>query len=525
MAGSKPLNPDSCLLSPEIMGRGKTNSVWILTLWVWFACSGIAVFPQQSRTILIDNADITEFDNTGENPRSRLLGNVRFSHEGVFMSCDSAHFYPDLNTLDAFSKVHIWRGDTLDLYGDFLKYKGNVRMAEVRRNVVLDDKENHLTTDYIDYDLKNDVAYYFNKGKIVNGENTLISELGYYYPKEKMFFFKDSVIITNPDYLMYSDTLKYHTVSKIAWFLGPSDIRSEENYIYCENGWYDTEKNISQFNRNAYLRNKDKILKGDSIYYERETGLGQAFINVELIDTSRNLTLSGDFASYEEKTGLALLTDRALMIQVDNGDSLFVHADTLRAIPDTIPDSQILKAYRHVKIYRSDIQGKCDSLVYSEADSVFRFYGEPVLWSEENQLTAEFIQIQTKESQLYKIDMVSSAFIISMEDTIRYNQIKGRDMQGWFRDNQLYLIDVNGNGQTVYYARDKGVIQGVNKAESADLKIYLMDKRIDRINFVTKPDATYYPLEKFPPSESKLEEFRWYGEYRPLNRYDVFRWK
>ena len=486
---------------------------------------GVTITAQETKTIIIDHADITEFDNTLGFQRARLLGNVSFRHEDAYMSCDSAHFFPQQNVLDAYSKVHVWRGDTLDLYGDFLKYKGNIRMAEVRRNVILDDKETHLTTENIDYDLNNDLGYYFNGGKIVNGENTLVSEMGYYYSREKLFFFKDSVVITNPDYIMYSDTLKYNTVSKISYFLGPTDIISDENFIYCENGWYDTQYDISQFNKNAYLQNKEKILKGDSIYYERVSGIGKAFQNVTLIDTSQNLTLMGHYAYYEELSDYAMLTDSPLMIQVDKADSLFIHSDTIKTVSDTIPEKKLIKAYYHVKIFRNDLQGKCDSLVYAEADSIFRFYGEPVLWSDENQITAEFISIETRATGLYKLNMISAAFIISMEDSTRYNQIKGRDMEGWFKENQLYLIDVNGNGQTIYYAKDKGELQGVNSAESANLKIYLKDKKIDRINFITKPDATYYPLDKFPPASSKLEDFRWFGEYRPLNRYDVFRWK
>ena len=507
------------------MERKAYSQLFTLVLFLLYLLQGGNVFGQNTKTIIIDNADITEIDNSGGSKYSRLLGNVKFSHQDVFMSCDSAHFFPDLNMLDAFSNVHIWRGDTLDLYGDFLKYKGDLRIAEVRRNVILDDKETHLTTENIDYDLNKDLGYYFGGGKIVNGENNLVSDMGYYFSREKLFFFKDSVIVTNPEYKMYSDTLKYNTVSKVAFFLGPTDIISEENYIYCENGWYDTDKNISQFNKNAFLQNKEKILKGDSLYYERDNGLGKAFVNVELIDTAQNLTLLGNYAIYEENSDYAMLTDSALMIQVDDGDSLFVHADTLTTVSDTIPEKKLIKAYFHVKIFRSDLQGKCDSLVYAEADSTFRFFGEPVLWSEENQITAEFISIVTNEKGLNKLNMVNSAFIISMEDTSKYNQIKGRDMEGWFKDNQLYLIDVNGNGQTIYYARDKGELQGVNKAESANLKIYLKDKKIDRINFITEPDATYYPLQLFPPSVSRLEDFKWYSEYRPKNRYDVFRWK
>jgi lipopolysaccharide export system protein LptA len=483
------------------------------------------LFAQETRTIMIDNADINEFDLVDGVQRSRLLGNVRFSQKDVLMSCDSAHFYPDLNMFDAFSHVHIWRADTLDLYGDFLKYKGDIRMAEMRKNVVLDDKDTHLTTENINYDLNEDIGYYFDGGKIINGENTLVSRSGYYYTREKLFFFKDSVVVTNPDYTMYCDTLKYNTVSNVAFFLGPTDIISDENYIYCENGWYDTKNNVSQFNKNAFLRNKEKILKGDSIYYDRESGLGKAFQNVELIDTAQNIILTGNYVTYEEKTEYAFLTDSALMIQVDKSDSLFIHADTLKTATDTIPGKKLLKAFNHVKIYRPDLQGKCDSLVYCENDSTFRFFGDPVLWTEENQLTAGLISIETRKQSLYRINMEGGAFIISREDSSRFNQIKGRNMQGWFLNNQLYQMDVNGNGQTIYYAKDKGVIQGVNKAESANLKIYLKDRKIERIRFMVEPDATYYPLDKFPNGASKLENFRWLEQYRPLNKLDVFNWR
>ncbi len=206
-------------------------------------------------------ADYIEFDNELGNNAKRLIGNVRFKHEDVYMTCDSAYYYSEENMVDAYSNVHLWQGDTLDLYGDFLKYRGDIRMANVRNNVVLIDKESRLTTDYIDYNFNTDLAYYIGGGRIVNGDNTLKSIQGNYYSKQKLFFFKDSVVVTNPQYTMYSDTLKYNSVSEIAYFLGPTDIISDSNFIYCENGWYDTKNNISQFNQNAWLESDGKTLQ------------------------------------------------------------------------------------------------------------------------------------------------------------------------------------------------------------------------------------------------------------------------
>jgi lipopolysaccharide export system protein LptA len=498
----------------------KRVKVSVLFLFLLFSIRG---YSQEVKQIEI-NADFIEFDSELGSNAKRLLGNVRFKHEDVYMTCDSAWYFSEQNMVQAYSNVHLWQGDTLDLYGDYLKYSGNTKMANVRRNVLLIDNENQLTTEYIDHDFGNDLAYYLGGGRIVNGNNTLESRQGYYYTKEKLFFFKDSVVVINPDYTMYSDTLKYNTVTEVSYFLGPTDIISEENYIYCENGWYDTRKNISQFNKKAYLENEGKILKGDSIYYERETGLGKAFYNVELIDTSQNLILQGNKAIYLEQTEYAMLTDSALMIQVDETDSLFVHADTLLSIPDTIPDRRILKAYYKVKFFREDIQGKCDSLVYTDIDSVFRFFGEPVLWSDENQLTAQRIEMFTHDQKMDRMEMINTAFIISMEDSTKYNQIKGRNMTGFIRDNQLYRIDVDGNSQTIYYARDGEEYIGANKAESSNLKIFFSDNKISKIVFQPNTDGTFYPLKKFGNNVSRLEGFRWLGSSRPMNKKDVFRW-
>jgi len=470
-------------------------------------------------------SDIIEFDaNLGKGAK-RLLGNVVFLHEDIYMTCDSAYYFSEENLVDAYSNVHLWQGDTLDLYGDFLKYEGANKIAKVRKNVLLIDKETRLTTDYIDHNFGKDFAFYMGGGKIINGDNELESEIGYYYTKQKLLFFKDSVKVTNPEYIMYSDTLKYNTQTEISYFLGPTDIISDENYIYCENGWYDTKKDISQFNKNAWLESSGSILKGDSIYYERETGMGKAFVNVEITDSAKEMVLQGNSAIYFEKSEYAMITDSALMIQIDKGDSLFIHADTIVSMADTIPDKKLIKTYRHVKFYREDIQGKCDSLVYSDRDSAFRFYGEPVLWSDENQLTSEFMELYIKNKQLNRIEMINSAFIISKEDSTKFNQIKGRNMTGFIKNNELQHIDVDGNSQSIYYAKEGIKIIGANKTLSSNLIIRFTKNEIDQIIYLTNPNGTYYPIARFPETETRFPNFVWYENYRPLNKSEVFIWK
>jgi hypothetical protein len=239
------------------------------------------------------------------------------------------------------------------------------------------------------------------------------------------------------------------------------------------------------------------------------------------------MILKGNYGLYYSDQETAMVTDNALMIQVDGADTMYVHADTLRSIqnPDMKVQSRILRAYYKVKIYRRDMQVMCDSLVYVEADSVFDFYGDPVIWSDENQLTASQISVYMIGQQLEKMEMYGVAFVASQKDSVCFDQMRGKEMTGYFKENKLDRILVSGNGQTIYYATDQDVIVGANKTVCSDLTIYLKENQISKVVYTSKPDGTYYPLAMFPADESRLSDFKWLEEWRPLKWEDVFKWK
>lgn len=457
----------------------------------------------------------------GKNTR-RLLDDVMFEHGGAKMYCDSAYFYSDRNALDAYSRVYINQGDTVHLYGDYLHYEGNTKMAEIRRNVKLINRETTLTTIELDYNIADGIGYYTKHADIQNQENHIESTIGHYYTKTDMFDFQDSVIVVNPDYTIYSDRMKYHTETKITYFFGPTEIISDSTYIYCESGWYNTATDISQLNRNAMVKNPKQTVKGDSLYYEKKTGFGRAINNVEIIDESQDIILRGNRGIYYENSDYARLTENAEFIQITPDDSLYLHADTLLSDLDTA-GNKIIRAYYSVKIFKSNLQGRCDSMIYSTADSVIRLYTAPVLWSEENQISADYIELHTEKQKAKTMYLYNSSFIISMEDSSKYNQIKGKNMVCHFRNNEIYKIDVSGNGQTIYYPRDEEDLIGVNKAECSELVIFIKEGSINAISFQNKPDAILYPLEKAPAEELILKGFLWIEDQRPLSREDIFK--
>ncbi|MGC8823170.1 MAG: OstA-like protein [Bacteroidales bacterium] len=485
----------------------------------------VFVLPaQENKQIEILNTNVLEYNKKSGIEARKLIGNVQFRHEQAVMYCDSAYFYTDENRVEAFGNVSIHQGDTLHLYGKNFQYDGDSKKVRMRDNVRLVDKQTTLTSDYLDYDITQSVGYYTNGGNIINGNNQLKSEEGYYYTNSKIFFFKGNVEIRNPQYTMYSDTLKYNTLNRTAYFLGPTRIISKNNLIYCENGWYNTRNNTSKFYRNAYLTGEGRYLTGDSLYYDRNKGMGKAYNKVILIDSMRKVILSGNYAYYLERPEYALLTDSAVLTLYNDKDSLFLHADSLilRTLEDSA-NNKLIRAFYRVKFFKPDLQGMADSAVFSTADSTLHLFHTPVLWTGNNQITAEKIELHFANQQLKTIDFINDGFIVAYEGDDRYSQVKGRNIQGFFKNNDLYRLYVIGNGQTIYYAKEKERIIGVNRALCSQINVMVQNRSISRIVFLTQPDAIFYPLSKLPEEEKKLKGFVWYEDKRPYSRADIFR--
>ena len=480
---------------------------------------------EKTKKIEIVHANSLEYNEKINPDVRRFIGDVQFKHNDFNMYCDSAYFHPTSNKMDAFSNIHVVRGDTLHLYGDFLSYDGNTNIGKVRKNVKLKDKEAVLLTDSLDFNTEKNHAHYTEGGKIKNEDKTITSIKGDYYSSEKMAYFKDSVIVESPDYTVKADTLSYNTETETAFFTGPTDIYSDSSYLYCERGWYKTKKNEFLFTKNALYRKGNRILKGDTLYYDEPRGFGQIKQNAEMIDTAKNIILKGHYSEYKENPNSAFLTDSALMIYVDSeNDSLFLHSDTLRSQYDSTESYRIFKAYNKVKFFKSNLQGKCDSLLYSLQDSAIRMFYDPVMWSDTNQITADTIKIFTENNQISKFRLIDKSFMASREDTGKYNQIKGSEMTGYFRDNNLQRVFVDGNSETVYFSRnDNEQIIGVNKGKSSKLLIKLMENKVSQIKMLKNPTGTLYPIKDI--EETKLEGFEWLGIHRPKSKKDIFIWE
>ncbi|MFZ4521566.1 MAG: OstA-like protein [Bacteroidales bacterium] len=486
-----------------------------------------AFSQEQGKTKIQYSGNVWDFNKEVYAFGPRILGNVVMNHDSAFLYCDSAYVNEAENKVIAYGNVRIKLSDTLNLYSDSLRYDGNTKIANAFSNVRLIDNQTTLTTDTLVYNRNTQIAQYDYWGKIVNDKNNLVSHHGYYYTDRKEFFFKDRVILNNPDYNMYSDTLMYNTVTETSYFYGPSHIISKdrEDSIYCENGWYNTRLDVARFRDRARIYHQATFLTGDSMYYERKPGFGQVFRKALMIDTVQNILLMGNYGEMQRKKGFAFMTDSAVGVMVDKKDSLFLHADTLRATFDTAQKIKTVFGFHKVKFFRTDLQGMCDSLTYHGHDSTMTMYQGPVIWSDSNQLSADSICLTMRNGEADSLKMYSSAFIISRDDTGSYNQIKGRNVLAKFRNNELYKIRVIGNAQTIYYAReeDKSLI-GINVAVSSEMLVFLEKNQLKSITYIDNPDAHLLPEKSVPPNERKLKNFKWEEKRRPLKKSDIFIW-
>lgn len=507
--------------------------IFLLTLIISTAALG-----QKPKQIVIVNSDTASVNEILRPGIEKLVGHVILKHDSAYMFCDSAFYNSKQQNFKAFGRVHVQSPtedmlDTVNLWGDSLNYSGRDKVARVRSNVILQKDSLYLYTENLDYNISEDIGNYFDGGRTLNGEDTLVSRLGYYYANEDEIFFKDSVKIFNPKYTMYSDTLKHHTKKKISYILGPTNIISTDttgSFLYCENGWYDHNRDVAQFNKNALMVHGSQTLKGDSLYYDRKRGIGRAYNNVEAIDSTQSALLLGNFGEYHEKTERTIMTNQAQFIQIQDKDSLYLHADTIMSIKDSLitkSDSSyfsIIKAFHKVKIFKSDFQAKCDSLVYTLLDSTIELHKQPVMWSGKYQITAKFIKIFTENQEVNEVKMYENSLIVAKSDTIRFDQVRGENMIAYVDSGKLTRIEVKKDGATIYIAKEKEKLMGVNKITCVDMTIYMANNELDRIKFYQTPDGTLYPPYYLKEEELKFDNFQWNENLRPKSKEDIFIW-
>ena len=545
------------------------------------------ISPQQEdKDSIRYKADVTRMDRSFDPDVIRLIGNVYFIHDSVTMFCDSAHYNETKKYIDAWGNIRIVRDRGSEIMtGACLKYDGNIKLAEIWDNVEAWNNDAKLNTEQLFYNMADEVIYYLVPGRIVHGTDTIVSQQGKYFTIDKFAWFQGNVRVNNDKYEMLTDTLNYDTQSALSEFFGPSTLSRfiEKDTIMCEGGWFQTQDSIAFFYNNVDARSGSYRLTCDSLLYNNQDSTGYARMNVTLVDTARHFSGSGDFVRFRQVPESIMLTDRAMVMYYDSPDTLYLHGDTIRsnmvthniprtrmvqvikevpdslvavvapdslvavAVPDSLiaeavkdvpefreepmPDSiiqvRLLRSYGRVKFYRNDIQGVCDSLVFSFGDSIAKMLGKPILWSDLQQATSDSMRFFFEDGHLSKSELWKNAIIAMQDDTesMYFNQIKGGKITGFFNDSaHLVKLQATIDAKSFYLPKDNNIIIGGNKAGSDTITIFMKNQKADKILFIPKNEGTLLPYKDIKSGQDRLDGFFWYMKQRPRKPSDIFEW-
>lgn len=505
--------------------------------------------------VYLEHSETLSFDERRLPDAQILRGNVCFRHDSALMYCDSAYFYDKQNSLHAFGNVRLIQGDSIEGFGDRLYYDGNSKMARFRKHVkLIHNGETTLTTDSMNYDRANNIAYYFSGGMIEDTINTLTSEWGQYTPDNHQALFSQHVRLVHPKFVLTCDTLCYNTETYQADIVSPTEIIYEhETTILSSNGWYNTNTERSMLLKRSMIIHADGMtLTGDTIYYDKANGYGKVLGNMQSVDSANHMTLYGNKGELWEDDNHGYVTDSAMMVEwSDSAMFLYMHADTLftdqvpyqrcdlieqdsilvdstwqHPAPDTVwidTTYMQIRAYYNVRIYREDVQCVCDSAHYNGRDSIATLCGDPVCWNESNQVSSDTIRVYIKNGEVDYLHGIGNAIAIKQEGSTEFDQLAGKEMMAYVRDGDIYLVDVQGNAETVFYPReDNGSYVGLNKTQSSFVKLFLENRQIHHILFTTSTTGVMIPMDQATDADKYLATFFWAEQERPHKPGDIF---
>ncbi len=485
-------------------------------------CLLFSALATQAQTTDIVGDELNGFKVNGEAVR-QFKGNVSVKQPGKTMYCDLLNSYADSKKIEAFGNVRIVQDDGTVATGDTLYFLETNQLANLRGNVTLNDKGKILTTRALDYHMNSGTAYYYSGAKIVDGKNTLVSQQGEYNRATQILTFKKNVRMSSENYTLDTDTLRYNTQTKISYFSGPTKIVTADGTLFSNKGSYDTNTEVATFEGRSTVNTPDYLLISDYSNYDKQKDQGFAQGNVVMFSKKDSITILGAEAIYSKSKGYTKMYGNVLMKSPsENKDTLYLAADTLLSLGSNDPKTQKttaskLFAYKNVKIFKSDMQAVCDSLVYNFTDSTIYFFRNPILWNGVSQITGDSIWMLQRNNKPHQMYIRQNAFIVSRDSLKNYNQVKGRNMLASFVNSQIQKINVNGNGQSLYFALEGDTaLQGMNRANCSDMIVRFKEKnRLKTITFLNKPEASFIPPHELPEPDKYLKGFKWHAKIRP----------
>ncbi len=505
---------------------------------------------QQSKVIQIDTAGTMRGQKVGETYITYLSGDVALTHQGSRMYCDSCELYEAKKSFKAYGHVVIIEKDGTILSADFIRYEGYSRQCYARGNVELNDQENNLWTEHLDYNLDSKIGVYKGSGVLQDDETTLWSDHGTYNGKTKWSRFTKNVRIVGPDYDIVSDDLEYNSTSEEVKLHGYSELYRDSALMITQGkAYYDSKNGFADFKAPSIIYQKNQSIAADTLQYDKNLGYAYARGHVVLKDTQNDVLLYSHETYYLEKEKETISYGDPLLIRYDSSgaDTLFLISDTMRTFDviseinnflvvdsagvesmqsDTIYAKNFL-VWDSVQVYADSIQAVADSMYFSEIDSVLRMYRDPVLWSDQRQLKGDTIYIFWRDSEsIDSVRLLTKSSVLSVPDNIpeAYNQILGNWINAFFENKDIDSVEVIKNAQCIYYVEDENKEYiGIHRSESKSLYASFDAGEIAIIKLYEKVDGKMIPMQGADYKSILFPDTQWLGEKRPRDKTEFYR--
>ena len=520
---------------------GRHGAAYGFVLCLFVLCTTLGTNAQQRKgkvgsvddRVYLLHSDELLYDQYGSNPKAQIVrGHVAFSHKGARLTCDSAYFYQATNSVRAYGHVHFTQGDTLSLRSDRANYNGEEQMMRARNHVVLTHKGRVLNTDSLDFDRLYGNAYFFEGGTLTDKNDKLVADWGQYNTSTREAVFYYNVKLRSGKNTVTTDTLHYFTRESLAHAVGPTVITSDTTVVNTTDAWLESDSDLARLFGRSTIVDGRKTIVGDTLIHNNTTGENMASGNVVYTDEENKNSLTCGYAEYNEKTGFGFATGRALLRDYSQGDTLYLHSDTMKIVTYDIDTDSVRRevhAYSKVKAYRTDVQAVCDSMVFTSVDSCLTMYRDPIVWNDSRQLLGEKIKVFMNDSTVREAYVIGQALSIEkIEGENQYNQVASREMQAFFKEGKVRQTVAIGNVRIIFYPVDEkdSSYVGLANGQTDTMRIYLSEERkMQKVVMKPNPEGVLYPMTQIPPEQYYLREFAWFEELRPTDKNDVFVWR
>lgn len=468
-------------------------------------------------------------------------GNVQFEHKGSVLTADEMIVYQEENFIKAVGNVRLQNVDGSLVTAKEMEYDGNTQRGIARKEVVLTDSNQTIKTEILYYDKAANTAYFNTGGIISGGGNTMYTKSATYFVSTQMIDFTGDVKIDNPQYSVQGSNIKQNQNTNTAEFFGPTTIinrQNPSNRVYTEQGVYRMNDKEVWLNKNSRIFYNGKTLDGDKMYYNQNTGFGKGEGNVTLNDPKESRFIKGGYGEIFEKKDSAVISQNPYAVKVLKGDSVYFSADRIVAFQKTNREKNnkksYLRAYRQVRFFKSDAQARMDSLSFDETDGIMHFFGKPILWSGEKQVTGDKIEIYSNvETQhIDSVRVIGHAYAISKADSMNmkdeFNQIKSRVMMVYYEGNEMKMAQALGNAQAITYVDSQNEKTkvfdriGVSIATCGTIEALFEERRLQIVTCNIGANANIYPMAKIEKEKRFFPDFNWNTKDRLRKWQDIF---